>query len=77
MFDGCAPGVFTIDSRIWFQSITGWPESAACTTCLGATVGSKLSGAVFAYALAARTAAVATAPSTSPTANSRGENRFM
>ena len=24
---GCAPGVFTIDRRTWFQSITGLPDS--------------------------------------------------
>ena len=26
---GCAPGVLTIDSRTWFQSITGCPDSRA------------------------------------------------
>src|SRR6478672_8109976 len=30
MFAGCAPGVFTIERRIWFQSSTGWPDSRAC-----------------------------------------------
>src|SRR5438874_1269963 len=29
MVAGCAPGVFTIESRVWFQSITGWPDSSA------------------------------------------------
>ena len=25
----CEPGVFTIESKIRFQSITGWPDSAS------------------------------------------------
>src|ERR1700751_4127946 len=71
MFAGCAPGVFTIVSRSWFQSITGCPDSSA-----GLRV-ALLCGLVAAEALTARTAAAPIAPSATPMPNSRTEKRFM
>src|SRR6476660_667556 len=78
MFAGCAPGVFTSESRTWFQSMTGWPDTAALRTCSAGTRDFMASVCeVRAYAPAARTPVAPKMASASPSVNSRRENRFI
>jgi hypothetical protein len=76
MFAGCAPGVFTIESRALFHSITGCPDSSARPRRLR-LLSAFGCGVVRAYALAATPAAAPSAPSANPTANSRNERRLI
>src|SRR5882724_11972117 len=79
MFAGCAPGVFTIDSRTLFQSITGCPDSWPGRRLLtGAFVLAVLARCVvLAWALPARTTAATTAASAIPSADSDRGRRFI